>query len=74
MHDIVRIEIQGNKRKPRYDPNNTRIRELSRIARKQYPDGHGDYVLPETPTGRHLAIALIHLSRSCRPAQRIMAI
>jgi hypothetical protein len=51
--------------KPRYDPNNTRIRELSLMARRQYADGHGDYVLPETPSARSLARALItHLARA----------
>ena len=57
MHDVVQIGIQcnnqsnkGNKRKSRYDPNNRRIRELSLFARHQYPDGYGDYVLPEIPT------------------------
>jgi hypothetical protein len=65
MHDVVQIETQRNKRKPRYDPNNTRIRELSLIARRQYADGHGDYVLPETPSARSLARALItHLARA----------
>jgi hypothetical protein len=42
-----------------------RIGELSKLARHDYPDGQGDYVLPETPTGQHLAFELItHLSRS----------
>ena len=48
-----------------HNPNNTRVRELSRLARDQYPDGLGDYTLPETPIGQHLAIALItHLHRA----------
>jgi hypothetical protein len=49
----------------RDNPNNRRIRELSMLARDQHPDGHGDYVLSDTPAGNHLAIALItHLDRA----------
>jgi hypothetical protein len=44
-----------------------RISELSRIARRSHPDGHGDYLLPETKTGRHLAVAILThlLQRPC---------
>lgn len=46
-----------------YDPNNRRIRELSKLAKERYPDGCGDYVLPDTPVGQRLAVALItHLA------------
>ena len=48
-----------------HSPNNRRIRELSKFARELFPDGGGDYVLPETLTGHHLAVALItHLARA----------
>jgi hypothetical protein len=36
-----------------------RTGELSRLARHRHPDGHGDYELPDTPTGRDLAIAIV---------------
>jgi hypothetical protein len=54
-----------------HNPNNRRIRELSKYARELFPDGHDDYVLPDTPIGKHLAIAIItHLAcsapRDCR--------
>jgi hypothetical protein len=58
-HSMRDVRSNGAHCKPPYNPNNTRVRELSRFARKQYPDGHGDYMLPETPEGRHLALALI---------------
>jgi hypothetical protein len=63
MADLKQHVIE---RKPApFNPNNKRILELSRLARDQYPDGQGDYILPETPRGQCLAIALItHLSRA----------
>jgi hypothetical protein len=36
-----------------------RTRELNALARLRHPDGNRDYVVPDTPTGRHLAIAII---------------
>ena len=46
-----------------------RVRELSKLARLRHPDGHGDYILPDTPAGRYLAIAIItHFQR--RPGKR----
>ena len=46
-----------------------RVRDLSELARLRHPDGHGDYVLPDTPAGRHLALAIItHWLR--RPGER----
>jgi hypothetical protein len=48
-----------------HSPNNTRVYELSRLARHLFPDGQGDYTLPETSIGKHLAVALItHLARA----------
>jgi hypothetical protein len=62
MHEVVR-RATVRKRRSLYDPNNVRMRELSRLARDLFPDSHGDYVLPDTVVGYHLAIALItHLT------------
>jgi hypothetical protein len=48
-----------------HNPNNRRIRELSKLARERFPDDTGDYVLPDTPVGQHLAIAIVtHLARA----------
>jgi hypothetical protein len=42
-----------------------RIRELSKLARELFPDDGGDYVLPDTPIGKYLAIAIVtHLARA----------
>jgi hypothetical protein len=50
-----------------------RVGELSKLARLRHPDGGGDYTLPETPTARHLAIAIItHLLR--RPGGKAMTL
>ena len=46
-----------------------RVRDLNELARLRHPDGHGNYVLPDTPAGRHLALAIIkHWLR--RPSER----
>jgi hypothetical protein len=61
---MPKIESPLAQRKPD-NPNNRRVRELSKLARDQFPDGHGDYVLPDTPIGRCLALALVtHLARA----------
>lgn len=52
----IAVDRPGRKRAP-FDLNNRRIGELSKLARHDYPDGQGDYVLPETPTGQHLALS-----------------
>lgn len=63
MHDVTRV--QSPRKHVTHNPNNTRIRELSKLARDLFPDGQDDYVLPETPIGQHLAVALItHLARA----------
>jgi hypothetical protein len=47
-----------------------RTRELNALARLRYPDGKRDYVVPDTPTGRHLAIAIITHRRRPDDKQR----
>jgi hypothetical protein len=59
------VAFDSGARKRPFNPNNKRVRELSKIARDQLPDDHGDYVLPETPIGQNLTIALLtHLNRA----------
>ena len=61
--DVTRVQSPG--KRVHYNANNTRVFDLSRLARDLFSDGDGDYVLPETPMGQHLAIALItHLARA----------
>jgi hypothetical protein len=45
--------------------NRTRHRELNKLARSRYPDGQGDYELPETKIGMHIALAILtHRAKS----------
>jgi hypothetical protein len=64
------VSKRGRHRAP-HDLNNTRIRELTKVARHLYPDGQGDYVLDETPAARGLALAIItHLYRAGPRSQK----
>jgi hypothetical protein len=62
---VYSLQQRAAGRKRPHNPNNTRIRELSQLARCWFPDGSGDYVLPETEIGQHFALAIItHLARA----------
>lgn len=53
------IAHRCSRRQKDFSLDDQRFRDLSKLARFWHPDGHGDYVLPDTPNGRYLAIALI---------------